>query len=222
MGSITKALGTGLTLKSNHHQDDSKIRIRYCRGDDGLDGRKRRELDEEAKHVARKVKDVTKRMDDEDMVKEKIRCKQQEDQTIKRIKKDTKKVSEMTRAEKNRQWRIRKEKELNICKTDWRTVEDRVREELNCPYCRVEMSPPCKIYQCRDGHVVCEECRFQRDIKVCSSCQYPITGRNIAMESISRIFFHELPSESASTTETDSKSSLTRSLIIESTSSEQN
>jgi len=187
MGSINKALATGQVLKKDH-TDDKKIRIRYCRGDDGLDGRKKRELDEEAKHVCRKVKDVTMRLDEEDIVKEKVRCKQKEDEESRRVKADSKRLTEMTRAEKNKAWRMRQEEQMM---SNWREVECRVREELCCPCCAGEMTPPSRIYQCRDGHVVCQQCYQHKQIQVCPCCKHPISGRNIALEKIASIFFHD-------------------------------
>ena len=103
-------------------------------------------------------------MDEEDLVKEKMRSKQQEDQLQRQIKQDDKRISNLSRAEKNRLWRLNKEKDdpdLN-----WRTIEENVREELKCPCCREEMCPPKSIYQCRDGHVVCQDCFLSKEVKV--------------------------------------------------------
>ena len=106
---------------------------------------------------------MTMRMDEEDIVKEKVRCKQREDEECKRQRQDSKRINEMTRAEKNRAWRMRKEEE---CGSNWRNVECQVRAQLSCPGWGEEMSSPCKIYQCRDGHIVCEQCWEERSLKV--------------------------------------------------------
>eukprot|EP00090_Calanus_glacialis_P020853 TRINITY_DN32188_c0_g1_i1.p1 TRINITY_DN32188_c0_g1~~TRINITY_DN32188_c0_g1_i1.p1 ORF type:complete len:114 (+),score=24.49 TRINITY_DN32188_c0_g1_i1:131-472(+) len=103
-------------------------------------------------------------MDEEDLVKERLRCKQKEEEVIKRTKHEGKRITELTRAEKNREWRMKKEQEFS--EPNWRKVEERVRAELNCPCCDKEMAPPWKIFQCRDGHVICGECWDQRNIKV--------------------------------------------------------
>ena len=103
-------------------------------------------------------------MDEEDLVKERLRCKQKEEEVTKRSTQESKRITELTRAEKNREWRMKKEKEVS--EPNWRKVEERVRAELNCPCCGKEMAPPWKIFQCRDGHVICEECWDQRNIKV--------------------------------------------------------
>merc|ERR1711936_1233191 len=130
MGSVSKALATGLVL-NREQTDDKKIRIRYCRGDDGLDGRQKRELDDEAKRVARKIHHVTKRMDEEEQVKDRIRCKQQEETFAKRCKQDEKRKQEMTRAEKNKEWRMKKEKEgVDV---NWRKVRKECEENYAVP-----------------------------------------------------------------------------------------
>ena len=103
------------------------------------------------------------RMDEEDIVKEKVRCKQREDEENRRVNTDSKRLSEMTRAEKNKAWRMRQEEQMM---NNWREVEHRVREELCCPCCAEEMTPPSRIYQCRDGHVVCQQCFQHKHIEV--------------------------------------------------------
>ena len=103
-------------------------------------------------------------MDEEDLVKDRLRSKQKEEEQIKRFKQDEKKRSELTRAEKNKEWRMKKGQERS--ELNWRKIEANVRTELNCPSCRVEMAPPWRIFQCRDGHVICEECWNQADPKV--------------------------------------------------------
>jgi DNA-binding transcriptional regulator PaaX len=67
-------------------------------------------------------------MDEEDLVKDRIRSKQKEEEVAKRTKLDDKRITELTRAEKNREWRMKKENEVS--ETNWRKVEDRVRKEL--------------------------------------------------------------------------------------------
>ena len=85
-------------------------------------------------------------MDEEDLVKDRLRSKQKEEEVAKRTKLDDKRITELTRAEKNREWRMKKENEVS--ETNWRKVEDSVRKELNCPCCGLEMAPPWKIFQC--------------------------------------------------------------------------
>ena len=37
--------------------------------------------------------------------------------------------------------------------------------ELHCPFCHEEMCPPKKVFQCVDGHNLCEKCRSRDDMK---------------------------------------------------------
>ena len=68
-------------------------------------------------------------MDEEDLVKERLRCKQKEEEVIKRTKHEGKRICQLTRAEKNREWRMKKEQEVS--EPNWRKVEERVWSELN-------------------------------------------------------------------------------------------
>ena len=43
------------------------------------------------------------------------------------------------------------------------------------------MKPPMRIWQCVDGHPVCEMCRVKLDSKGCPSCNRAVDGRNIAL-----------------------------------------
>ena len=38
-----------------------------------------------------------------------------------------------------------------------------------------------RIWQCVDGHPVCEKCRVKLDSKGCPSCNRSVEGRNIAL-----------------------------------------
>jgi len=73
---------------------------------------------------------------------------------------------------------------------------DCARKELECPICMEIMAPPSRIWQCKVGHVICEECkeRVKRqtasNTSICSICKTaPIIGRNLALERVSRSLF---------------------------------
>ena len=102
-------------------------------------------------------------------MKEKVRNKQKEYEEGRRVKADSKRLTEMTRAEKNKAWRMRQEEKMI---NNWREVECRVREELSCPCCAGEMTPPSGIYQCRDGHVVCQQCYQHKHVQVFCQISY--------------------------------------------------
>jgi len=51
-----------------------------------------------------------------------------------------------------------------------------------CPVCCYEMTPPKRIFQCRNGHHLCESCRTNINSDICPSCRAEIIGRAISME----------------------------------------
>jgi len=53
-----------------------------------------------------------------------------------------------------------------------------------CPICWEAMSPPRRIFQCSNGHLVCEVCRSQPQVRGCPTCRQPIMGRATAMEQL--------------------------------------
>merc|ERR1712126_367540 len=52
----------------------------------------------------------------------------------------------------------------------------------SCPVCYELLEPPKKIFQCGNGHVVCEDCYNQPTLRQCPSCKGSFIGRAIAME----------------------------------------
>ena len=69
------------------------------------------------------------------------------------------------------------------------------QREFECPICFEEMRPPTRIWQCVDGHAICEGCRSKLDTKLdtkgCPSCSRAIEGRNIALEKMARSLYGE-------------------------------
>ena len=65
------------------------------------------------------------------------------------------------------------------------------QREFECPICFEEMRPPTRIWQCVDGHAICEGCRNKLDSKGCPSCSRAIEGRNIALEKMARSLYGE-------------------------------
>ena len=63
------------------------------------------------------------------------------------------------------------------------------KSEFECPICFEEMRPPTRIWQCVDGHAICEACRNRLD--TCPSCSRAIEGRNIALEKMARSLYGE-------------------------------
>jgi len=72
---------------------------------------------------------------------------------------------------------------------------DSARKELECPICTEVMAPPSRIWQCKAGHVICEQCKERvqppgSSGATCPTCKTaPFIGRNLALERISRSLF---------------------------------
>merc|ERR1711915_133852 len=115
-------------------------------------------------------------------------------------KKAEKELSKL-RASKNKEWREKREEERirknqetleeyddNIVKDD-NVVEEALRNELKCPVCEMWMLPPVAIYQCEDGHALCEKCLQLMKKRECPKCLGQIVGRNILVENVAAIVF---------------------------------
>ena len=87
--------------------------------------------------------------------------------------------------------------ELNRCLKEGNYEE--MMKELNreCPICFGEMIPPLKIYQCVEGHLLCENCfSIIRDsTKVCPFCKTDVATHPIRNRALEGIIESELKSE---------------------------
>lgn len=63
------------------------------------------------------------------------------------------------------------------------------RSELECPVCLEEMKPLRRIWQCSDGHAVCEFCRKKPEVTCCPTCRKYIVGRSTIAEKLARSLF---------------------------------
>ena len=54
----------------------------------------------------------------------------------------------------------------------------------SCLVCKQPMGPQTKIMQCKNGHLVCKECKEnpKSKVKTCPTCKSKIAGRATAME----------------------------------------
>jgi len=55
-----------------------------------------------------------------------------------------------------------------------------------CPVCFEEMAPPTRIFQCRNGHLICETCKTGLNPCICPKCRQEMTGRATDMEAFLR------------------------------------
>ena len=64
-------------------------------------------------------------------------------------------------------------------------------KEFECPVCFEVMGPPRQIFQCPSGHLICDGCKNQGDLRTCHVCRAHLGGeftRNLAMERVVRTY----------------------------------
>lgn len=66
---------------------------------------------------------------------------------------------------------------------------------LECPVCLELAWPPKRIYQCREGHIVCDVCKANPNLRNCPMCRIPFatnfTSRNRQLEELARTLKEE-------------------------------
>lgn len=66
---------------------------------------------------------------------------------------------------------------------------------LECPVCLELAWPPKKIFQCREGHIVCDTCKANPNLKTCPMCRISfsnnLTSRNRSLEELARTLKEE-------------------------------
>jgi len=66
---------------------------------------------------------------------------------------------------------------------------------LECPVCLELAWPPRKIFQCREGHIVCDTCKANPNLKTCPICRVSfsdhLTSRNRSLEELARTLKEE-------------------------------
>ena len=45
---------------------------------------------------------------------------------------------------------------------------------FGCPVCLMLLKPPTRIFQCPEGHILCEECKENPAMVHCPQCRYVI------------------------------------------------
>jgi len=74
---------------------------------------------------------------------------------------------------------------------------------LQCPVCLDTCKPPLQIWQCREGHILCESCYSRRELKSCPQCRMSLQGnvsRSRVLEELAiKLFPHKVrtPRESS-------------------------
>jgi len=68
-------------------------------------------------------------------------------------------------------------------------IVEKSRSELECPVCLEEMRPPRRIWQCSDGHPLCENCRKKPEMNTCPTCRKYLVGRSTIAEKLARALY---------------------------------
>ena len=75
-------------------------------------------------------------------------------------------------------------------------------KDFECPVCYEMMRPPSRIFQCNNGHLICEDCKSHSEIRTCPTCRVPLGPtsllRNIPMEKLAKTYFERCSSRAAS------------------------
>merc|ERR1711983_176441 len=76
-----------------------------------------------------------------------------------------------------------------------RTLPKSTYNLLECPVCLEIAWPPKKIFQCREGHIVCDSCKANPQLKNCPMCRTPFSShlisRNRSLEEVARALQEE-------------------------------
>jgi len=72
-----------------------------------------------------------------------------------------------------------------------RTAPIDIGNELECPVCFLEMRPPVHIWQCAQGHPVCQPCKARPEVRHCPTCRQRIVGRATLVEKIAAQVFSD-------------------------------
>jgi len=72
-----------------------------------------------------------------------------------------------------------------------------LEKDFECPVCYEVMSPPSRIFQCSNGHLICEQCKQRQEIRSCPTCRVPLGPssllRNIPLEKLAKTYFERCP-----------------------------
>jgi len=197
-----RSVSAGTDLKT-WNEDNPQVEDGRDGGNVGFDDDESGQYEDEVNHMMRRLRLNMYRAEDE-MFMIKKRQWRQEDAEFALEQKRRKKEAHERRIKKNKERRRRKDEETAAEEgrlKKW--VEDQKKGDegrkqqalltyFQCPLCDGTLLPPQLIFQCEDGHVICQTCQNQEDVKVCHECGLPFAGRNSGMENIAAILFSHL------------------------------
>jgi len=70
---------------------------------------------------------------------------------------------------------------------------------LECPICTDIIKPPLQIWQCPEGHTICETCSNRPELEVCPQCRMNLQGRMSRCRVLEELSRRSFPSENIET-----------------------
>ena len=99
--------------------------------------------------------------EDEEFAKEqKRRAKEKRARLIKKNKARRRKTERNADKDNSDDVLIEVEKDSLLLNKEDSNLKEGLLALLQCPLCPNIMSPPAEIYQCKDGHILCRDCRY--------------------------------------------------------------
>ena len=140
------------------------------------------------------LRDIAEEMDNMQemeavMLSDKQMMQTRHEEEIRRLsEKQRKEVKELDRRMlENSERRSELQRRMQACISTPAAATPNVPE---CPVCLEEMNPPTEIFNCRNGHLICGECRPNVANNMCTTCRVvEYTGRATAVEQMIRQMF---------------------------------
>ena len=103
-------------------------------------------------------------------------------------------VTEKSKKEKKHVETIVRLKEELVKAERQRVIAQKEEDEdqFACPVCLELLKPPLRIFQCPEGHILCENCKENPALVHCPQCRVPLErncSRNRALEEVARNYF---------------------------------
>eukprot|EP00092_Neocalanus_flemingeri_P004029 GFUD01004336.1.p1 GENE.GFUD01004336.1~~GFUD01004336.1.p1 ORF type:complete len:247 (+),score=77.79 GFUD01004336.1:231-971(+) len=183
-----KSLGKQMNLVMYRMQDTERIRSKLREG-------RRQDLRINAEREEEKEKMIMERLERN----RKWRERKSGMDKLEDIAEDKVLDEKEERKLKNKEWR---EKRENQGKCEEKITEEvpkkqslscMILPELQCLHCHQEMAPPTNIYQCEDGHNICQDCNMGQDVQNCPLCNGKFVGRNMALETVAAMIILKKP-----------------------------
>jgi len=188
-----KSLGKQMNLVMYRMEDTERLRSR-------MRERRRREVFEKAEKEEEREKAVFARLERNRRWRarrEDSGAGKKDDDEEGGEEEEGEKDAKEKRKRKNKEWRERRsasnsQVDLTNASAPVPPLSSLLLTELTCPFCQEDMAPPGEIWQCREGHSLCQKCRARPDMQTCPGCMGKFMGRNKALEQVAALVFPQV------------------------------